>query len=299
MSGHTDIRAEGWVARLPAAWRPYALLMRLDRPIGIWLLALPGFWAFALAAPSVAEGVRLALLFAVGAVLMRGAGCVVNDLFDRDIDRLVERTRGRPLASGAVSVRQALVFLAVLLALSFGILVQLNWAAIVLGVGSLVPVALYPLAKRVTSWPQAMLGLTFGWAAPMGYAAAVGHVDGLAALLYAAVILWILGYDTIYAHQDREDDAMLGIGSTALRFGERTRPFLAVCYGLVIGLMALVGWLGGLSEWYFPALVMPAAMLASQVVRLDISNPALCLTLFKSNRDVGLAVTLALIVGRL
>jgi 4-hydroxybenzoate polyprenyltransferase len=299
MSGHTDIRAEGWVARLPGAWRPYALLMRLDRPIGIWLLVLPGFWAFALAAPSVAEGLRLALLFGVGAVLMRGAGCVVNDLFDRDIDRKVARTRERPLASGAVSVRQALVFLVALLVVSFGILVQLNWAAIVLGVCSLVPVVLYPLAKRVTSWPQAMLGLTFGWAAPMGYAAAVGGVDALAGLLYAAVILWILGYDTIYAHQDREDDAMLGIGSTALRFGERTRPFLAACYAGVVVLLALVGGMGGLSGWYFAALLVPAGMLAWQVVRLDIHDPAGCLALFKSNRDVGLAVALALIVGRL
>ncbi|MBR0656309.1 4-hydroxybenzoate octaprenyltransferase [Plastoroseomonas arctica] len=299
MSGHTDIRAEGWVARLPGAWRPYVLLMRLDRPIGVWLLVLPAFWAFALAAPRVSEGVRLALLFGVGAVLMRGAGCVVNDLFDRDIDKLVERTRERPLASGAVSVRQALVFLVILLVVSFGILVQLNWAAIWLGVCSLVPVALYPLAKRVTSWPQAMLGLTFGWGAPMGYAAAVGGVDGVAALLYAAVILWILGYDTIYAHQDREDDAMVGIGSTALRFGERTRPFLAVCYGLVIVLLAAVGWFAGLSVWYFFALCVPGLMLASQVVRLNIHDPARCLALFKSNRDVGLAVALALIVGRL
>ncbi len=299
MSGHTDIRAEGWVARLPGAWRPYVLLMRLDRPIGVWLLVLPAFWAFALAAPGVAEGVRLALLFGVGAVLMRGAGCVVNDVFDRDIDKLVERTRGRPLASGAVSVRQALVFLVVLLVVSFGILVQLNWAAIVLGVCSLVPVALYPLAKRVTSWPQAMLGLTFGWAAPMGYAAAVGGVDGIAALLYAAVILWILGYDTVYAHQDREDDAMLGIGSTALRFGERTRPFLAACYGLVIVLLALAGWFGALSVWFFVALSVPAAMLAWQVLRLDISDPARCLAVFKSNRDVGFAVALALLIGRL
>ncbi|MES2713257.1 MAG: 4-hydroxybenzoate octaprenyltransferase [Pseudomonadota bacterium] len=299
MSGHTDIRAEGWVARLPGAWRPYALLMRLDRPIGIWLLVLPGFWAFALAAPTFAEGLRLALLFGVGAILMRGAGCVVNDLFDRDIDRKVVRTRDRPLASGAVSVRKALVFLLALLVVSFGILVQLNWGAIVLGVCSLVPVVLYPLAKRVTSWPQAMLGLTFGWAAPMGYAAAVGGVDGLAGLLYAAVILWILGYDTVYAHQDREDDAMLGIGSTALRFGERTRPFLAACYSGVVVLLALVGWFGGLSAWYFLALVVPAAMLAWQVMRLDIHDPAGCLRLFKSNRDVGLAVALALIAGRL
>lgn len=299
VSGHTDIRAGGWVARLPGAARPYALLMRLDRPIGVWLLYLPALWAFALAAPTVAEGLRLTLLFGVGAVLMRGAGCIVNDLWDRDIDKRVERTRGRPLASGAVTPRQALVFLSGLLLVSLLILAQLNRAAILLGVLSLVPVALYPLAKRVTNWPQAMLGLTFGWGAPMGHAAATGGVDAVTALLYAATILWILGYDTIYAHQDREDDTLVGIGSTALRFGEATAPFLAACYGGVIALLALTGWLAGLSIGFFAGLALPAALLARQVAALDIHDPELCLRLFQANREVGFAITLVLLIGRL
>lgn len=299
MSGHTDIRTGGWVARLPGAARPYALLMRLHRPIGVWLLYLPALWAFALAAPTVAEGLRLTLLFGIGAVLMRGAGCVVNDLWDRDIDKRVERTRGRPLASGAVTPRQALVFLGGLLLVSLLILAQLNRAAILLGMLSLVPVALYPLAKRVTNWPQAMLGLTFGWGAPMGHAAATGGVDAVTALLYAATILWTLGYDTIYAHQDREDDAMVGIGSTALRFGEATGPFLAACYGGVIALLALTGWLAGLSLWFFAGLALPAALLARQVAALDIHDPGLCDKLFHANREVGLAIALAFLIGRL
>ncbi|HEY4251898.1 MAG TPA: 4-hydroxybenzoate octaprenyltransferase [Roseomonas sp.] len=299
VSGHTDIRAGGWVARLPKAARPYALLMRLDRPIGAWLLYLPALWAFALAAPSLAEGLRLALLFGIGAVLMRGAGCVVNDLWDRDIDRQVERTRGRPIAAGTITPRQALAFLGALLVVSLLILAQLNRPAILLGVLSLLPAALYPLAKRVTNWPQAVLGLTFGWGAPMGLAAATGGVGALTALLYAAAILWILGYDTIYAHQDREDDAMVGIGSTALRFGEATGPFLAACYGGMIALLALTGWLAGLSQGFYAALALPAALLARQVTALDIHDPELCLRLFKANREVGLAVALAFLIGRL
>ena len=299
VSGYTDIRAGGWVARLPEAWRPYALLMRLDRPIGSWLLVLPGFWAFALAAPSWGRGLWLTFLFGLGAVLMRGAGCVVNDLWDRDIDRQVERTAGRPLASGMVTPRQALAFLLVLLAVSFLILVQLPWSAILLGVCSLVPIALYPLAKRVTDWPQAVLGLVFSWAAPTGYAAATGGLDAAAFALWAAGFFWILGYDTIYAHQDREDDAMVGIRSTALRFGDRTRPFLVVCYAATLALLALAGALAGLSWWFAPALLLPAALLARQVLLLDIRDPALCLRLFKANRDVGLAVALAFLIGRL
>jgi 4-hydroxybenzoate polyprenyltransferase len=299
MSGYTDIRAGGWVARLPAGWRPYALLMRLDRPIGSWLLVLPGFWAFALAAPSWPRGLWLAALFGLGAVLMRGAGCVVNDLWDRDLDRQVERTAGRPLASGAVTPRQALAFLLGLLAVSFLILVQLPWSAILLGVLSLVPIALYPLAKRVTDFPQAVLGLVFSWAAPTGYAAATGGLDAAAFVLWAAGFFWILGYDTIYAHQDREDDALVGIRSTALRFGERTRPFLVACYAATLALLALAGWLAGLSWWFAPALMVPAALLARQVLLLDIRDPALCLRLFKANRDVGLAVAAAFLIGRL
>lgn len=293
------MRAGGWVARLPEGWRPYALLMRLDRPIGSWLLVLPGFWAFAMAAPSWGRGIWLTFLFGLGAVLMRGAGCVVNDLWDRDLDRQVERTAGRPLASGAVTPRQALAFLLALLAVSFLILLQLPWSAILLGVLSLVPIALYPLAKRVTDWPQAVLGLVFSWAAPTGYAAATGGLDAAAFALWAAGFFWILGYDTIYAHQDREDDALVGIRSTALRLGESTRPFLIASYAVMLALLALAGALAGLSWWFAPALLLPGALLARQVVRLDIRDPALCLRLFKANRDVGLAVALAFLIGRL
>jgi 4-hydroxybenzoate polyprenyltransferase len=299
VSGYTDIRAGGWVARLPEGWRPYALLMRLDRPIGSWLLFLPGLWAFAMAAPSWGRGLWLTVLFGLGAVLMRGAGCVVNDLWDRDLDRQVERTAGRPLASGAVRPRQALAFLLGLLLVSLLILVQLPWAAILLGVLSLVPIALYPLAKRVTDWPQAVLGVVFSWAAPMGYASAAGGLDAAAIALWAAGFFWILGYDTIYAHQDREDDALVGIRSTALRFGEKTRPFLAACYAATLALLLLAGWLGGLSWPYVPALLLPAALLARQVATIDIGDPALCLRLFKANRDVGLAIALAFLIGRL
>ena len=299
MSGHTDIRTSGWVARLPLAWRPYALLMRLDRPIGSWLLFLPGLWAFAMVAPDWRQGLWLTALFGLGAVLMRGAGCVVNDLWDRDLDRQVERTAGRPLASGALRARHALAFLALVLAAALLILLQLNRTAQWLGVASLLPVVLYPLAKRVTDWPQAVLGVIFSWAAPMGYAAVTGGLDLAAIALWAAGFFWILGYDTIYAHQDREDDALVGIRSSALRLGDKTRPFLILCYGLTMALLALAGWLAGLAPWYLLGLVLPGAMLARQVIQLDIADPALCLRLFKANRDVGLAIAAAFLLGRL
>ncbi|MCA3407059.1 MAG: 4-hydroxybenzoate octaprenyltransferase [Roseomonas sp.] len=299
MSGRTDIRTGGWVARLPQGWRPYALLMRLDRPIGSWLLFLPGLWAFAMVAPDWRQGLWLTALFGLGAVLMRGAGCVVNDLWDRDLDRQVERTAGRPLASGALRARHALVFLALVLAVALLILLQLNRTAQWLGVASLLPVVLYPLAKRVTDWPQAVLGVIFSWAAPMGYAAVTGGLDAAAFALWAAGFFWILGYDTIYAHQDREDDALVGIRSSALRLGEKTRPFLTLCYGLTMALLALAGWLAGLAPWYLLGLALPGAMLARQVIQLDIADPALCLRLFKANRDVGLAIAAAFLLGRL
>jgi 4-hydroxybenzoate polyprenyltransferase len=298
-SPHTDIRSTGWVARLPQGWRPYALLARLDRPIGAWLLLLPGFWAFAMVARDWAQGLWLAALFALGAVAMRGAGCVVNDLWDRDLDRRVARTAGRPLASGAVTPRQALGFLAALSLIGLAVLLQLPWTAIWLGVASLIPIALYPLAKRVTDWPQAVLGLVFSWAAPMGVAAATGALDAAALALWAAGFCWILGYDTIYAHQDREDDALVGIRSTARRFGERTRPFLAACYGATLAFLALAGWLAGMGPWFWPGLLLPAGLLAWQVARFDIADPALCLALFKSNREAGLAIALAFLLGRL
>jgi 4-hydroxybenzoate polyprenyltransferase len=209
MTVHTDIERGGWVGKLPRVMAPYAILARLDRPVGAWLLFLPGLWSILLARAPWPETLRLIVLFGVGSVVMRSAGCVVNDMWDRKIDRLVARTAARPLASGALSMRQAAVFLAGLLCIGLAILLSLNWQAEILGTSSLILVALYPAAKRVTWWPQAMLGITFGFGAPLGYVAATRHFDLAALLLYLAVFFWILGYDTIYAHQDREDDALV------------------------------------------------------------------------------------------
>ncbi|MBV8456842.1 MAG: 4-hydroxybenzoate octaprenyltransferase [Acetobacteraceae bacterium] len=299
MAAHTDIVTQGWVGRMPPAWQPYGLLMRLDRPIGAWLLFLPGLWGILLARAPAGPTLRLLVLFAVGSVIMRAAGCVVNDLWDRDIDRKVVRTAGRPLASGLLRPVQAVALLGVLLLLGLSILLQLNALAEVLGAASLVLVALYPLAKRVTWWPQLVMGFTFGFGAPLGYAAAAGRIDATWAAVYAAAILWDLGFDTIYAHQDREDDALAGVKSTARLFGERTQPFLAVCYGCCLALLITAGVLARLAPWYYAALLLPAAGLAWQVRRLDIQDPVLCLRLFRANREVGLLVGLAILIGRL
>ena len=299
MQPYTDIAAGGWVSRLPRGWMPYALLARLDRPIGWWLLFLPGLWSILLAQAPAWRSAWLIAFFLVGAVLMRSAGCVVNDMWDREMDRRVTRTAARPLASGAVRMREAAAFLGALLLAALLILLQLNRYAQLLGVASLALVATYPLAKRVTWWPQLALGFTFGWGAPMGYAAAAGRLDWAAVALYAAAIAWILGYDTIYAHQDREDDALVGVHSTARLFGEATRPFLAVCYAVMLALLAAAGSLAGLSWVFDAAMALPAAMLVWQVARIDIHDPALCLRLFKLNREVGLAVGLAIVLARL
>jgi 4-hydroxybenzoate polyprenyltransferase len=299
MTGFTDIRAQGWVARLPPSLRPYMLLARFDRPIGAWLLVLPGYWAIAAAAPTLADGIWLVLLFTLGAFAMRGAGCVVNDLWDRELDRQVERTRGRPLASGAVTPWQAVAFLAALCLIGAAVLFSLPAMAIVVGLFSLVPIALYPLAKRVTDWPQAVLGFVFSWAAPTGWAAATGTLEPAAFALWAAGFFWILGYDTVYAHQDREDDALVGIRSTARKFGPESAIFVAGCYAATVALLGLAGLLAGASLWFFLALLLPAWMLSRQAQALDIHDPALCLRLFKSNREAGLAVALAFLLGRL
>jgi 4-hydroxybenzoate polyprenyltransferase len=294
----SDIASDGWLARLPASWRPYAVLARLDRPVGTWLLYLPGAWGIALAGAPWPDA-WLLLLFGVGAVVMRGAGCVVNDFWDRDIDRQVARTAGRPLASGAISPLQALGFLAGLLSVGLAVLVQLPWNAIVLGAASLVLVVLYPLMKRVTWWPQLFLGLTFNWGIPLGYLAASGTLGWPVAALYAAGIAWTLGYDTIYACQDFADDAVVGVKSTARLFGlDRVRRWVAGFYAATLAALVLSGVLAGLSWAFFVGLLAPAAHFAWQVRRLDPTDPNLCGTLFRSNRDAGLLVACALVLGR-
>ena len=299
MTSWTDIPTSGWVARLPPKARAYAVLARADRPIGAWLLFLPGLWSILLARQPLQPTLWLLFLFGVGALVMRGAGCVVNDMWDRDMDRLVTRTATRPLASGVLRMREASVFLAVLLAIGLTILLQLDRLAQLLGVASLLLVVLYPLAKRVTWWPQAILGITFSWAAPMGFAAATGRLDWAAAALYAAAFCWILGYDTIYAHQDREDDALIGVRSTARLFAATTKPFLAVCYTATVAFIALAGTRAGLGGAFYAALLLPAAVLAWQAVSLDVDDSAGCLARFKLNRETGLLIGLAILVGAL
>jgi 4-hydroxybenzoate polyprenyltransferase len=298
MSGFTDIRRTGWVARLPQVAQNYVLLARADRPIGAWLLFLPGLWSICLTAPGFWRGLWLAALFAVGSVVMRGAGCVVNDLWDRDLDARVERTRGRPLASWAVKPWQAMVFLTALCLIGLAVLLLLGRPAQILGLASLVLVALYPLAKRVTWWPQLVLGCTFGWGAPMGYAASAGHLAWPALPLYLGTILWILGYDTIYAHQDREDDSLIGVKSTARLFGANTAWLLIACYAGFLFLLGVTMVLSGLYTAAYWLLLAPASLLLWQIIRLDINDPARCLALFKLNRETGLLVALAILAGR-
>ncbi|MBI1245973.1 MAG: 4-hydroxybenzoate octaprenyltransferase [Alphaproteobacteria bacterium] len=294
----SDIPRDGWVDRLlPHAARPFARLSRLDRPIGTWLLLFPCWWSIALGRPDLAEGVRLFVLFALGAVVMRGAGCTYNDIVDRDFDRAVARTADRPIPSGAVSVRGALAWLFVQLLVGLTILVQLNSFAIGMGVASLVLVFTYPLMKRVTWWPQFFLGLAFNWGALMGYAAVAGRLDAAPVLLYIAGIFWTLGYDTIYAHQDKEDDALIGVKSSALRLGPRTVPALWAFYAATVALLAAVGWQAGLGHAYIALLVAGAVQLGWQVRTLGVNDPVDCLAKFKSNRLFGWLLLAGILFG--
>jgi 4-hydroxybenzoate polyprenyltransferase len=285
----TDIPVGNWVDRvLPAPARPYARLMRLDRPIGTWLLLFPCWWSLALA-PGPAD-LRLALLFVafgLGAVIMRGAGCTWNDVTDREFDARVARTRTRPIPSGQVSVRQALLFMAAQMLVGFAILVSFNGFAVAVGAASLALVFTYPLMKRITYWPQFFLGLAFNYGALLGWAAVTGDLDWPALALYVAGISWTLGYDTIYAHQDKEDDALIGVKSTALRFGRTTKPWLVGFYAGTVALLALTGALRGLDWIFYAALALGALQLAWQVRDADLDDPADCLAKFKSNRLFG------------
>jgi 4-hydroxybenzoate polyprenyltransferase len=282
-----------WVDSLAPAWaRPYLRLSRLDRPIGSWLLLLPCWWSVGLAAVAAGRPVDLwhVVLFFVGAFAMRGAGCTWNDLVDRDLDAKVERTRSRPIPSGQVTVAAAALFLIVQALVGLAVLVQFNRFAVFCGIASLAIVAVYPFMKRFTYWPQIGLGLSFSWGALMGWAAAFGQLDLPAYLLYAGAIAWVIGYDTIYAHQDREDDALIGIKSTALLFRERTKPMLAVCYAVAVVLLALAAAGAGAGIAAALALAAFAAHLAWQIARLDVDDPLNCLAVFKSNRDAGLVL---------
>ncbi|OAN45604.1 4-hydroxybenzoate octaprenyltransferase [Paramagnetospirillum marisnigri] len=294
-----DIPVGNWIDRLvPAPLRPYLRLMRLDRPIGTWLLLFPCWWSAALAAPGLPDPWLLAL-FGLGAVVMRGAGCTFNDWADRDFDGRVARTASRPIPSGAVSPRQALAFLGLQLLIGLGVLLQLNPFAIAVGVASLLLVFPYPFMKRITHWPQAWLGLTFNWGALLGWAAVRGDLDLPALLLYAAGPFWTLGYDTIYAHQDKEDDALIGVKSTALALGDATPKWLWLFYGAALALMASAGASAGLGWAFWPGMALAGAHLVWQIVRVDIHDAADCLAKFKSNRHFGWLVLAAIIAGRL
>ena len=295
MSGAADRVADAtgnWVdSRAPRWSRPYLRLSRLDRPIGSWLLLMPCWWSAAIAAGmahSIDQLPFILALFFVGAFAMRGAGCTWNDITDRDLDARVERTRSRPIPAGQVSVPQALAFLIVQALIGLAVLLQFNFFAVAIGIASLIVVAVYPFMKRITWWPQIVLGLAFSWGALMGFAVTLGRIDAAAIALYAGSIAWVIGYDTIYAHQDTEDDALIGIKSTARLFGSRTGPALMLFYGLAVVLIGVALALAGTGFPAWIGLAAFAAHLVWQIRRLQIDDPALCLRLFKSNRDAGL-----------
>jgi 4-hydroxybenzoate polyprenyltransferase len=293
-----DAAPGNWVDRIaPARWRPYLRLARFDRPIGAWLLLFPCWWAQAMAELSLGHAYPspwYLLLFLVGAFVMRGAGCTYNDIVDKDYDASVARTAARPIPSGQVSVTGAQLFLVILCLAGFIVLIQLNRFTIVLGAASLLLIAAYPFAKRLTYWPQVMLGLTFKWGALVGWSAITGSLGWAALALYAGSVLWTVGYDTIYAHQDKEDDLLVGLKSTALKLGEATPRWLVGLYSGAIVLWALAGAMAGARLAFYLALALAAVQMAWQVATLDMADPRNCLVRFKSNQLVGWALFLGL-----
>ena len=297
-----------WVDRSPAMLRPYLRLSRLDRPIGTWLLVWPAWWAISLAGASTTEEAGtnlwfglpdpfLLVLFGIGALAMRGAGCTYNDIVDRKVDAQVERTRGRPIPSGAASVKAAAVWLIFQALIGFAVLITFNVFAIWLGVASLALITAYPFMKRITWWPQLWLGLAFNYGALLGWAAATGRLSVAPLLLYAGGIFWTLGYDTIYAHQDTEDDALVGVKSSARWLGNRTSSFLFMTYVMTIILITAAGTMVGLHWVFYMFLAAAAAHLAWQAHALKIESPEDCLTKFRSNHHTGALVFLAIIAG--
>ena len=296
----SDIRVDHWVLRLaPAPARPYLRLARLDRPIGTWLLLFPGWWAIALGDAAANSGPSwwLYLYFGIGAVLMRGAGCVVNDILDRDIDGKVARTAMRPIPAGEVGLPQAGLLLLALLLISFVILLQMNGLTVLLGCASLLLVFPYPLMKRITHWPQAWLGLTFNWGALIGWTAATGDFGWPPLLLYIGGIAWTLGYDTIYGHQDKEDDALIGVKSLALRLGGLNKPWLAGFFAVALALFGAAGLAAGLAWPFWIGLAAAGLQFAWQVADVDLDAPFDCLAKFKSNRIAGWLLLAGIVAG--
>ena len=298
---YTDLRELNWIGGVPEKFHPYIYLARLDRPIGIWLLLLPGWWAILLAASQLSgvtfKAFILLMVFAIGAVVMRAAGCVINDLWDRKLDSQVERTQNRPLASGDLSVSQAMVFLAGLLFIGFCILILMNPATVLLGLLTIPLIIAYPLTKRFTYWPQAVLGLTFNFGALMGWTAVMGSLSFQAFFLYVAAFFWTLGYDTIYAHQDKEDDALVGVKSTALKFGEDSKKWVSGFYAAMLLSFALALTLSSANLLALPGLAFIAAHLFWQIGRWDPEDQASCLKIFKSNRDLGFVVLAVIFIS--
>ena len=294
-----DAARGNWVDRyLPESWKPYARMARLDRPIGWWLLLWPCWWSAALAADAAGRAWPdpwHLVLFLVGAIVMRGAGCTYNDIVDRDIDARVARTRSRPIPSGRVSVIEAKAFLVIQALIGLAVLLQFNRFAVLLGIASLATVAIYPFLKRVTDWPQLGLGIAFSWGALMGWAAVFGSLALAPVLLYVGGIAWTIGYDTIYAHQDKEDDALVGVRSTARLFGARTKPYLSAFYAAATLLFAAAFLAAGVGVAAFLGLGLGAAHLVWQVVTLKADDPDNCLKLFRSNRDYGWIVFAGLV----
>ena len=297
-STDSDLFILTWIDKLAPVWlKPYLYLARLDRPIGTWLLLLPCWWGIALATPGMPD-LEAVALFAAGAVIMRGAGCTLNDIIDRNFDSQVVRTATRPIPSGTVSVQQAIAFLFLQLILGLVVLMQFNFFAVLVGMASLGIVVIYPFMKRITYWPQAVLGLAFNWGALLGWAAVRGDLTATVGILYMAGSLWTLGYDTIYAHQDKEDDILIGIKSTALRFGKNTGKWLICFYSGTIVLLAFSGYLAGLSLAFYVGLGFATAHLLWQVLTLDINDVKGCLQRFKSNRNCGLIIFAAIVAGQ-
>jgi 4-hydroxybenzoate polyprenyltransferase len=293
-----DSETRGLLALLPTGARPYAMLARFDRPIGAWLLFWPGAWAIALAGGATRASAWLMLLFGVGAIAMRGAGCVYNDIVDRDLDVRVARTRGRPLASGRVTLKAAWAFLISLCLVGLAVLVVLDWAACGIAVASLALVACYPFMKRITWWPQAWLGLVFSWAALVGWAAVTGGLSAPGLLLYAGAIPWVVGYDTIYALQDIEDDVLAGVKSSARAMGRHVRAGVSALYVTAVALWGAALWSVRPDPLVLVALVPAALHLGWQVATLDPASAAGALARFRANRTTGFLVFAAtLVVG--